>query len=149
MLRLTRILGNASDPEIAEALHACEHHGTVEHITLDPADTARRRLRVTTDAGTDCAIALSRGDRLENGSVLLLEAERAIMVRMTEIAWLALEPKDMAAAVELGYFVGNLHWRVQFDGPILKVALDGDKRNYLERLASHLESGKARLIDHG
>lgn len=147
MLRLTRILGNASEPELAEKLHACGHHGRVESITLDPADTARKRLRLTTDAGTDCAIALSRAERLENGSVLLLEADRAIVVRMRETEWLRLSPKDAAAALELGYFCGNLHWRVRFDGPILEIALDGPKGNYLERLAAHLESGRARLAD--
>lgn len=146
MLRLTRILGNASEPEIAERLHDCSHHGRVETITLDPADTARKRLRLTTDAGTDCAIALSRAEHLENGSVLLLERDRAIVVRMRETEWLRLSPEGTAAALELGYFCGNLHWRVRFDGPILEVALDGPRQNYLDRLGAHLESGKARLV---
>ena len=55
MLRLTQVLGGASDPEIADALHAREYDRTVEHISLEPADTARKPLRATTDADTDCA----------------------------------------------------------------------------------------------
>ena len=102
-----------------------------------------------TDAGTDCAITLSRDEHLENGSVLLLEADRAIVVRMRETEWLNLEPKDMASAIELGYFVGNLHWRVKFDGPILKVALDGAKQSYMDRLVAHLENGRATVLEDG
>ena len=57
MLRLTQILGNATEPAIAERLHALEHDGRVETIALDAADTARKRLRV----------ADRQGDRLRGG----------------------------------------------------------------------------------
>ena len=147
MLRLTRILGNATDTEIAERLHALDHDGLVETITLDAADTARKRLRVATDKGTDCAIALARTESLANGAVLLLDDARAVVVRMRETVWLALGPRDMAAALELGYFCGNLHWRVRFEGAVLKVALDGPRESYLARLAQHLADGRARLIE--
>ena len=147
MLRLTQILGNATDPAIAERLHALAHDGRVETITLDVADTARRRLRVATDKGTDCAVAIARSDRLANGAVLLLEDDRAVVVRMRETVWLALEPRDLAAALHLGYFCGNLHWRVRFEGAVLKVALDGPRETYIARLTQHLEDGRARIIE--
>ena len=147
MLRLTQILGNATEPEIAERLHALEHDGRVETITLDAADTARKRLRVQTDKGTDCAVALARSESLANGAVLLLEEDRAVVVRMRETLWLALSPHDLVAALDLGYFCGNLHWRVRFEGAVLKVALDGPRENYMARLAQHLADGRARLVD--
>ncbi len=147
MLRLTRILGNATEPEFAERLHALEHDGRVETITLDAADTARKRLRVATDKGTDCAVAIARSDRLANGAVLLLEDDRAVVVRMRETVWLALGPRDLAAALDLGYFCGNLHWRVRFEGEVLKVALDGPRETYTARLAQHLADGRARIIE--
>ena len=147
MLRLTQILGNATDPALAERLHALEHGGHVETITLDAADTARKRLRVATDKGTDCAVALARSDRLANGAVLLLEEERAVVVRMRETAWLALSPRDLAAALDLGYFCGNLHWRVRFEGAVLKVALEGPRESYMARLAQHLADGRARIVE--
>ena len=147
MLRLTRILGNATEPDFAERLHALEHDGRVETITLDAADTARRRLRVATDKGTDCAVALARTQSLANGAVLLLEGERAVVVRMRETVWLALQPRDLAAALDLGYFCGNLHWRVRFEGAVLKVALDGPRESYMARLAQHLADGRARVLD--
>ena len=147
MLRLTRILGNATESEFAERLHTLEHDGRVETITLDAADTARKRLRVSTDKGTDCAVAIARSDRLANGAVLLLEDNRAVVVRMRETMWLALSPRDLAAALDLGYFCGNLHWRVRFEGAVLKVALDGPRETYIARLAQHLADGRARIIE--
>ena len=147
MLRLIWVLGNAADTAFAERLHALGHAGLVEHITLDAADTARRRLRVETDKGTDCAVAIPRSQRLVNGSVLLLEEARAVVVRMRETIWLALAPRDLAAALELGYFCGNLHWRVRFQGGVLEVALDSPRESYLARLAAHLADGRARLIE--
>ena len=146
MLRLTRILGNATEPDFAERLHALEHDGRVETIALDAADTARKRLRVATDKGTDCAVALARSESLANGSVLLLEDDRAVVVRMRETVWLALKPRDLAAALDLGYFCGNLHWRVRFEGAVLKVALDGPRESYMARLAQHLADGRARVL---
>ncbi|MEE8171467.1 MAG: urease accessory protein UreE [Alphaproteobacteria bacterium] len=147
MLHLNRIVGNSSGGEIAEKLHRLSHDGRLEEIRLSAADTARKRLRVTTDKGTDCAIALNRDANLENGSVLLLEDERAIVVRMLETKWLRIAPTDTAAALELGYFAGNLHWRVRFDGALLEIALEGPVENYLNRLARHIESGRARRVD--
>ncbi len=132
---------------MAEQIHRLSHDGKLEEIRLSAADTARKRLRVTTDKGTDCAIAIARESRLENGSVLFLEDGRAIIVRMLETKWLRIAPTNNAAALELGYFAGNLHWRVRFDGPMLEIALDGPEQNYLDRLANHLDSGRARRVD--
>jgi len=147
VLHLNQILGNSSEEAMAEQIHRLSHDGGLEEIRLSAADTARKRLRVTTDKGTDCAIALAREARLENGSVLLLEDARAIIVRMLETKWLRIAPADDAAALELGYFAGNLHWRVRFDGAVLEVALEGPEENYLARLANHFESGRARRLD--
>jgi len=147
MLHLNKIIANAADAGVAETLHRLEHKGRVETIVLGAADTARKRLRVATDKGTDCAIAISRAERLENGSVLELSEDRAIVVRMKETDWLVLTARDEAAALELGYFVGNLHWRVRFDGTRIMVALEGTRQAYLDRIEGHLADGRVRLID--
>ena len=92
-LRLERIVGEAADPAIAERLHALAHANAVESIVLGREDAARHRLRVKTDRGRDCTIALPRSQRLRNGAVLLLDARRAIVVRLREEAWLRLAPE--------------------------------------------------------
>ncbi len=144
MVRVTSLVGVASDEDVGERLHALSHAGQVEYVTLSRADMNRHRLRVVTDRGTECAIALPRSEKLANGAVLLLEAERAIVVRMEEEDWLDLCAADDAAALELGYLAGNMHWRVRFDGPVLKIALEGPEANYLARLAPLLDSGRIR-----
>jgi urease accessory protein len=148
MLRLDSILGTATDADLAERLHHLEHDGKVEYVVLGGEDTARRRLHVTTDRGTECAIVLARTDRLSNGAVLLLERDRAIVVRLKEAEWLALQPRDAAAALELGYFAGNMHWPVRFEGTVLKVALHGPVETYLDRLSHLLQDGRIRRVVH-
>ena len=148
MLRLDNIAGTATDADLAERLHHLDHDGKVEYVVLAGEDTARRRLHVTTDRGTECAIVLARTDRLTNGAVLLLERNRAIVVRLKEAEWLALQPRDAAAALELGYFAGNMHWPVRFEGTVLKVALHGPVETYLDRLSHLLQDGRIRRVVH-
>ncbi len=143
-MRVTSLVGLASDADVGERLHALSHAGQVEYVILNRADMSRHRLRVVTDRGTECAVALPRSEKLANGAVLLLEAERAIVVRMQEEDWLDVAAVDNAAALELGYLAGNMHWRVRFDGTVLKIALDGPEASYLARLAPLLDSGRVR-----
>jgi urease accessory protein len=146
MLLIDRIIGNATDGHIAEVLHHVDHHGGVEYLTLSETDTRRHRLRAVTDRGTECAIALPRCERLANGAVLLLEHGRAVVVRMSQTPWLTLEARDAAAALELGYFAGNMHWKVEFDGERLRVALHGPVETYLERLAAFFDDGRVARV---
>lgn len=149
MLKVEGIVGHVEDSVIASKLHHLHHHGTIEHVYLAPADTKRKRLRVATDAGTDLAIVLAREDELVDGSVLLIDDNRAIIVKLEALDWLVLEPADLPSALELGYFVGNLHWRVRFEGAHILVALEGEEAFYRERLAVMIAKGKARIVEGG
>ena len=149
MLKLERVMGQVTDPDLAARLHKLEHTGCVEYITLTEEDTKRRRLRVLTDRGTDCAIALDRDQPLGNGSVLWLDDTRAVVVRLPETQWLTLKPATLHAALELGYFAGNLHWRVEVSEDTLRVAITSAPSAYLERLHPLLASQPIEVIDHG
>lgn len=142
MLRIERILGSRMEPRLAAALHELEHHGAVDELPLSPTDVNRRRLRVQTRGGADLAIALPREAALFDGAVLLLEAERAIVVRVNEERWLRLRPRSAADALELGYHAGNLHWRVRFAGETLLVALEAPAGDYLARIDSLIAAGR-------
>jgi len=146
MLRLTQVLGTASEPYLAEQLHALSHRGAVEYVTLRREDVSRRRLHVFTDRGTEGAIILDRNDPLSNGAVLLLEEDRAVVVKLDEAPWLALEARDAAAALELGYFCGNMHWKVRFVGEYLHVSLQGPRADYLERLSHLIADGRVSVV---
>jgi urease accessory protein len=142
MLIIERIVGQSSDPGIADQLHELEHHGIVETLRLSAADVLRHRLRTISDRGTDCAIRLERHQHLSDGAVLWLDQQRAIVVQLDEQRHLMLQPRDAATALELGYFAGSMHWKVRFSGGQLAVLLAGPEADYLERLAPMLADGR-------
>ena len=146
MLKLENIIGAATDASIAERLHHLGHHGRIEYLLLSTEDTQRHRMRASTDAGTECAVVLDRAQHLFNGAVLMLTDERAVVVRMRETDWLTLAPRDTPSALELGYFAGNMHWAVRFEGGWLRIALQGPADRYLERLEPFIADGRARQI---
>ena len=148
-LRVEGILGAATDARFADALHRLEHDGRLEYVTLGPDDMLRRRLRVMSDQGCECAIALAREDRLFDGAVLALDRDRAVVVRLAQTPWLAVRAADAAAAIELGYCAGNMHWRVAFAGPVLRIAMNGPKADYLARLAPLIDAGRVKEVGDG
>lgn len=147
MLLIETVLGDMRDAEFAARLHRLEHAGAVDTISLDAADLARRRLRATSCHGADVAIALSRDQSLFDGAVLLVEADRALVVRATPTDWLEVVPRNAAAALELGYQAGNLHWRVRFEAARLMIALDGAPVAYRARLARLVENGSVTIVE--
>jgi urease accessory protein len=141
MLLVERIIGDAKAPEFAGRIHHLDHHHAVEYLEIPTADLARRRLRTTLPSGEEIAIALQRDEALFDRAVLLLEQDRAIVVRVLAERWLRLAPASSAGALQLGYHAGNLHWRVRFGGGVLFIALDGPEDAYLARIQG--------LLDHG
>jgi len=146
VLTVTAIIGQASDPRLAERLHELSHAGGLEVLTVDRDDTLRRRLRGVTDKGTEVAVALDRSEALSDGAVLLLDRDRAIVVRMSREDWLRVLPRDTDSALEAGYFIGNLHWRVRFEPGAILVALEGPESHYAGRLAHLTMQGKIRVV---
>lgn len=140
------ILGYASDTEIAQQLHALGHRGSVETVLIQPEDILRRRLRIQTDQGSEFLLALPRDQQLSDGAVLLLEEDRAVVVRMAQEQWLSIRPRDISSAIKLGYFIGNLHWRVRFEDADIVIALEGPASDYLSRLQPYLQTGRAIQI---
>jgi urease accessory protein len=140
MLRIDSVLGSRLEPELSAELHRLEHLGAVDIVNVPVADLARRRLLITTRGGKELAIALPRDQKLFDGAVLFLADDGAIVVRAATERWLRLEPRSIGDAVELGYHVGNLHWRVRFAGEVLFVALEGRPEDYTARLESLIAS---------
>lgn len=146
MLILDKIIGNSTDQVLAEKLHDISHHGVIEYLLLNKDDVLRHRLRMQTDIGTECAVQLSREEHLSNGAVLLLDDTRAIVIKMLEVEKLSIRAKNVATALELGYFCGSIHWKVDFEEDILRITLDGPKDRYIERLSHLITNGKIELI---
>ncbi|MFT3801447.1 MAG: urease accessory protein UreE [Burkholderiaceae bacterium] len=135
MLKLNAVIGYAHEPAFAERLHALAHRGGIETVTLSDQDMARRRLHLRTDRGTEIALLLDRDAELRNGAILALSATAAIVVALDDPRWLVLAVDDAADALALGYFAGNMHWKVRFDGTRLAIRIEGERADLLKRLA--------------
>jgi urease accessory protein len=145
-----RIVGWATDDAVAGRLHELRHDHAVEYVHLDIHDLDRSRLRVTSDAGTDYAVILPRGTALADGAVLVLEVDRAVVVRAGAPRTLTLRAIDPAAALRLGFLAGHLHWKVSQDGDVLVVHLESQESDYTARIAELLDTGRVETLDtHG
>ncbi|EAQ01518.1 UreE urease accessory, N-terminal [Pseudooceanicola batsensis HTCC2597] len=141
------ILGPVAD--FHDALHRLEHAHAVDVLRLPRADLARRRLRTRSEGGAEVALALPRDKHLYDGAVLAISEEAALVVRVESETWIRLATRDQATALRLGYFCGNLHWRVRFDGDVLLIAVDTEERLYHERLAPMIDAGEVILLPSG
>ena len=148
-LVVEEITGWDDDPAIAARLHALEHRHAVEYVHLAITDLDRSRLRVTSDAGVEYAVALPRGTGLADGAVLVLDDDRAVVVRAGTARTLALRAVDVAAALRLGFLAGHLHWKVDQLGDRLLVHLQGPEAEYTARIADLLASGRVERCDDG
>jgi urease accessory protein len=146
---LDRIVGWARDDAVADCLHELRHRHAVEYLHLDAHDLDRRRLRVTSDAGTDYAVALPRDAALADGAVLLLDADRAVVVRAGTPQTLTLRAADLPAALRLGFLAGHLHWKTDQHGDTLVVHLEGPESDYLARIADLLADGGIERVPLG
>jgi urease accessory protein len=143
---LNTIVGWVTEDTVADQLHDLGHGQAVEYVHLDAHDLDRTRLRVTSDAGTDYAVILPRGSALADGAVLLLEPDRAVVVRAGAPRTLTLRAVDLAAALRLGFLAGHLHWKVTQHDDVLVVHLDGPESDYLARIAELTDCGRVELV---
>jgi urease accessory protein len=148
---LDGIVGWVTDQAVADRLHELRHHPDLEHaveyLHLDVHDLNRKRLRATSDAGTDYAIVLQRDSALADGAVLLLETDRAVVVRAGARRTMTLRANDIGAALRLGFLAGHLHWKVDQRDDTVVVHLEGPESDYISRIVELLDSGRVEPLD--
>jgi len=144
---LDGIVGWATDQAVADRLHELRHAHAVEYLQLDVHDLDRKRLRATSDVGTDYAIVLPRDSTLADGAVLLLEPDRAVVVRSGAPRTMTLRANDIGAALRLGFLAGHLHWKVDCHDDAVVIHLEGPKSDYTSRIVELLESGRVESLD--
>jgi len=144
---LDEIVGWATDEAVADRLHELRHENVVEYLHLDVHDLDRKRLRATSDVGTDYAIVLPRGSTLADGAVLLLERDRAVVVRSGAPRTMTLRANDIGAALRLGFLAGHLHWKADQREDTVVVHLEGPRADYTSRIVELLESGRVESLD--
>lgn len=95
--------------------------GTVEKVAISRPEAERLRMRKSTDAGSDVALAMPAGTRLRHGDVVHL-SDRMIVIEIEpeKVAVVRLKDSDARTAVLVGHTIGNLHRPVKVeDGRII------------------------------
>jgi len=122
MLVVDAILGNAGDPGYAGRC--------VERLAVASDEASKRRLRRSTDAGTDVAVDLPRGSYLGHDAVLHDDGQRIIVVERMAEPTLVIRfdpglpvPTLVRNAVLLGHAFGNQHAPLDIDGCSIHVPL--------------------------
>jgi urease accessory protein len=147
LITYSSILGNATHADFAEHLHDLEHKQQLDYVSLSSDDIQRRRLKVITSQNKSCGIALARDQSLYGGAILCLSQDYALVVRCIDVQWLRCVPVDTAAALELGYFAGNMHWAVRFNSAVLEIELKGPRADYIARLLPFVNSARISLLE--
>lgn len=99
-----------------------------ETIQLSAQEATKRRLRCTTDAGTDVGIDVAPGTFLSHGAVLHDDGVRIIVVarRPERVMTLSLPPTLAATALvqlaaRIGHAFGNQHVPIEIEGLMIRV----------------------------
>lgn len=141
------VVGHSSDEDIRARLHGLEAEEAVVYLSVAPSDLGRRRFKVGGSDGAEYGVALSSGDALRDGSVLILDDTRAVVVAMEDELTLTLRATSTQGGIQLGWHAGHLHWRVRFAGDDLIVILDAPADEYLDRIRDHISEGSIEVVE--
>jgi urease accessory protein len=140
------VIGHSSDVEFHDLLHELQRGGRVARLHVPTAELGRRRFKAVDQNGVEYGVALARGDVLRDGSVLLLSAERAVVVDAEAPQTLKLRALTVEGGVQLGWHAGHLHWRVRMDEDTMTVLLDAPREEYLARIESWVAAGAIQAV---
>ena len=99
-----------------------------------------------TAGGRTVRISLPRGAELQDGDVLAIEGEVAIIVRAAPEALLIVRPTDAMGWGVAGFQLGNLHRPVRFTEGALLTPADPMVADMLTRLAIPFERAEAPFV---
>ncbi len=103
--------------------------GAVEKLSISRPEAERLRMRKTTDAGADVALAMPAGTRLRHGDVVHL-GDRMIIIYIEpeKVAVVRLKDSSTRTAALVGHAIGNLHRpvKVQDNRIILPIQSDNE-----------------------
>jgi urease accessory protein len=138
------ILGNISAPEWADRLAKSE----VDVLEIDQWEAQKSRFRKATAKGADVAISVDRGTYLQDGDVLLWDAQaRSALIARIEIRDVMIVHLDelmhvvpevaLRTCVELGHAMGNQHWPALVKGNLVYVPLTVDRKVMASVMDTH------------
>lgn len=137
MLVVETRLGNVNaDEALALRLQAMEKSAAVERVSISPTDAQRRRLRLKAASGADVGIAIDADVALSDGDVLCRAGDdsRVVVIEVTPAEAMAVrvspalaDEASFAYGVRLGHVLGNQHWPIKVDGPVVLSPVNVDR----------------------
>jgi urease accessory protein len=141
------VVGDSDDENMRGRLRELEADGAVVYLIVPRSDLGRRRFKAMGSDGAEYGVALSSSEGLHDGSVLTLEATRAVVAKMEDEQTLTLRATSAHGGIQLGWHAGHLHWRVRFDGDDLIVLLDASAEEYLHRIEKQISDGSIEVVE--
>ena len=152
----TDVIGNLRAPEWRERALG----GRVNNIVLDQWTAQKSRLTAVDGEGVECAVALPRNTRLQDGDVLSYDSQRGVIVAVkvelndvlvADVSALREESLEKAVrtAVELGHAIGNQHWPAVVKGMQVYIPLTVDRKVMRSVMRTHHLEGVTYDFRHG
>lgn len=113
---IEKIIGNVENIGL-HGLH-------IERVFLSSDDLLKRIQRVTTDHGNEVGIRLKEATALIDGDILYMDANRAIVLKVTEDDLLVIRPISLKQMGEIAHQLGNRHLPAQFEEREMLVQYD-------------------------
>jgi urease accessory protein len=138
MYVVNNTLGNLHDTEsIALDVQRLEKEGKVERVYIPFHDAGRRRIRITTDHGTNIGVDLPIDQSLQDGDVLpgADGTDHLVVIEVAPSEAMALSmSKEIPAdqlfefGVRLGHMLGNQHWPITVKDDVVYSPLSIDHK---------------------
>lgn len=103
-------------------------------LVLNSEERASPHMHGHTEGGRDLRISMPRGTELNDGDVLALDGDTAVVVRAAPEALFVINPDDAFAWGVAGYQLGNLHRPVRFTNDTMLTPADPMVADILDRL---------------
>lgn len=117
-----------------------------ERVPLTSEERASAHMVAYSEAGRAVRVSLPRGTELNDGDVLAIEGDTALVVAAAEEDLFFVRPKDAYEAGVAGYQLGNLHRPVRFTRDALLTPADPMVADLLARLGIGFERRRAPFV---
>ena len=158
MININSIVGNIrNDENFTLKYRVMTENRLSEIVQISRTEAERVRMRKTSNKGNDVAIMLPQNAHLKNGDVLLLTADRMIVVEITpeKVAVVSFKsiPNDhlFETAVRIGHTIGNLHRPIRLEDNKIFIPIQADSElELLKRLfgqaGEHVEVSSTNVV---
>ena len=118
----------------------------IDRVMLNSEERASAHMVAHSEAGRSIRLSLSRGTELNDGDVLAIEGDTALVVAAAPEDLFIVRPKDAYEAGVAGYQLGNLHRPVRFAEAAMLTPADPMVADLLKRLGVAFEARRAPFV---